>query len=101
AHHAAHSGPSTTHAADHGAASAAAVHTGTAAGAGVDKHLAGGAHEEHTHHDPEPPLMIYPLYVLAAGALLAGFLNTPWAHGLGNFLGKNPSVANRFHIAWL
>jgi NADH-quinone oxidoreductase subunit L len=64
---------------------------------GVDPHLAGSAHEEHTHHDPEPPLMIYPLYVLAAGALLAGFLNTPWAHGLGNFLGKSPS----FHLGYL
>jgi NADH-quinone oxidoreductase subunit L len=98
AHHATHSASSTAHATDHGAASAAAaVHTGTAAQSGVDKHLAGGAHEEHTHHDPEPPLMIYPLYVLAAGAALAGFINTPWAHGLGNFLGKSPS----FYLGYL
>jgi NADH-quinone oxidoreductase subunit L len=83
AHHAAHSAPVAQ------------------AKSGVDPHLAGSAHEEHTHHDPEPPLMIYPLYVLAAGALLAGFLNTPWAHGLGNFLGKSPSFANGFHMAWL
>jgi NADH-quinone oxidoreductase subunit L len=35
--------------------------------------------------------MIYPLIVLAVGALLAGFLNTPAWHGLGNFLGASPS----------
>jgi len=65
----------------HHAARSAPVAT---AASGVDPHLAGAAHEEHTHHDPEPPLMIYPLYVLAAGALLAGFLNTPWAQGYAN-----------------
>ena len=27
-----------------------------------------GGHGEHEHHDPEPPVMIYPLYVLALGA---------------------------------
>jgi NADH-quinone oxidoreductase subunit L len=87
------------HASDHATASAAAVHAGTPHESGVDEHLATGAHDAHTHHDPEPPLMIYPLIALAVGAVLIGFVNTPWWHGLGNFLGHSPSFSYSFHVA--
>lgn len=40
--------------------------------------------------------MIVPLIVLAIGALLAGFINTPWWHGLGHFLGNSPSFELTF-----
>jgi NADH-quinone oxidoreductase subunit L len=87
------------HASAHATASAAAVHAGTPHESGVDAHLAGGAHDAHTHHDPEPPVMIYPLVVLAIGAVLIGFVNTPWWHGLGNFLGHSPSFSYGFLVA--
>ncbi len=48
----------------------------------------------HDHsHSHEPASMMIPLGILAIGAVLAGFLNTPWWHGLGNFLGGSPSFA--------
>jgi NADH-quinone oxidoreductase subunit L len=68
----------------------------------IDEHLAtdsahhGSAAHGHGHghghdHDHEPFIMILPLIILAAGALLIGFINTPAWHGLGNFLGRSPS----------
>ena len=52
---------------------------------------AGHGHDDHGHHDHEPWIMIAPLAVLALGAVLAGFINTPLWHGLGDFLGRSPS----------
>jgi NADH-quinone oxidoreductase subunit L len=43
--------------------------------------------------------MIYPLYVLAFGAVFAGFINTPWWHGLGEFLGHSPSFSWSYQVA--
>jgi NADH-quinone oxidoreductase subunit L len=48
--------------------------------------------EAHHHHDHEPAVMILPLVVLAAGALLAGLLLGP-THAIGHFLGGSPSFA--------
>ena len=113
-----------SHADDHarrtgGAASTSALQTGTAHESGVDKHLThdpahhgsaardphGAAHAhghvghgDH-HHDHEPMIMILPLILLAAGAVLAGFLNTPAAHFLGDFLGHSPSFNRGFLAA--
>jgi NADH-quinone oxidoreductase subunit L len=46
-----------------------------------------GAHEHggHTPHE-SPWTMTVPLIILAIFAALAGFVNTPFAHGLSNFL---------------
>jgi NADH-quinone oxidoreductase subunit L len=52
--------------------------------------------EEH-HHNHEPALMILPLVVLAAGALLGGFFNVP-GHTLGNFLGHSPSFKYSYEL---
>jgi NADH-quinone oxidoreductase subunit L len=92
----------------HAHASAAAVQTGTTHDSGVDKHLAhdtahhGSAahgHGDH-HHDHEPAIMMFPLIVLAIGAALAGFLNTPFTgHHLGDFLGHSPSFKSGFDAA--
>ena len=49
----------------------------------------------HAHHDPEPKLMLWPLYVLAAGALLAGYFG-PW---LTTFLGHSPSLQLSYGLA--
>jgi NADH-quinone oxidoreductase subunit L len=60
-----------------------------------------GGHGDHGHHNHEPAVMMVPLYVLAAGALLAGFLNTPWGHYLGEFLGNSPSFSGGYAQASL
>ena len=45
------------------------------------------------HHNHEPAMMIFPLVVLAIGAILAGWLNFPERqNGLGGFLGRKPVV---------
>jgi NADH-quinone oxidoreductase subunit L len=104
-----------SHADDHARrAGAAALQAGTPPHeSGVDKHLAtdpahhgsaardahGGAAGHGGHHDHEPAIMIWPLIVLAAGALLAGFLNTPFAHLLGDFLGHSPSFHHGYAVA--
>ena len=49
----------------------------------------------HAHHDPEPRLMIWPLYVLAAGALLVGYFGTP----LTTFLGHSPSLRLAYQMS--
>jgi len=50
-----------------------------------------GAHD-HGHYDHEPSLMIVPLYVLAFGAIVAGYFNFPErVHSLGGFLAQSPS----------
>jgi NADH-quinone oxidoreductase subunit L len=90
------------HGPDAGAASAAAMQTGGAGHSGVDPHLktashqaqAGGGHGgggDHGHHDHEPSLMIVPLYVLALGALVVGYINFPTKQ-LSEFLGQSPSL---------
>jgi NADH-quinone oxidoreductase subunit L len=53
-------------------------------------------HGDHGHHNHEPAVMMLPLYVLAIGAVLAGFLNTPWGHYLGEFLGASPSFIGSY-----
>ncbi|HUB26023.1 MAG TPA: NADH-quinone oxidoreductase subunit L [Tepidisphaeraceae bacterium] len=58
-----------------------------------DSHHAG----EH-HHNHEPALMIVPLVILAAGALLGGLFNFP-SHSLGNFLGHSPSFQYSYELA--
>jgi NADH-quinone oxidoreductase subunit L len=60
----------------------------------------GHGHGDAHHHDHEPAIMILPLIVLAAGALLIGFINTPFfGHHLGNFLGHSPSFHQGFEVA--
>jgi NADH-quinone oxidoreductase subunit L len=54
------------------------------------------AHADH-HHNHEPAIMIFPLVVLAIGAILAGWLNFPERqNSLGGFLGASPS----FHLGY-
>ncbi len=56
-------------------------------------------HDAHDdHHNHEPMIMIFPLMVLAVGALAAGYLNWPQAH-LANFLGRSPSVQASYQLA--
>jgi NADH-quinone oxidoreductase subunit L len=49
-------------------------------------------HDEHHAHDHEPGIMIFPLIVLAFGAIVAG-VALGWSEhrGLGAFLGQSPS----------
>jgi NADH-quinone oxidoreductase subunit L len=54
-------------------------------------------HHEHEHHNPEPMLMIFPLIVLAIGALFAGYLNFP-GNQLGKFLGQSPSLSASYEM---
>jgi NADH-quinone oxidoreductase subunit L len=62
-----------------------------AAGHGDDSHGHDShGHGEHAHHNHEPALMIFPLVLLAVGALVAGYINFP-KHALGHFLGQSPS----------
>ena len=42
---------------------------------------------EHVHESP--PVMLVPLIILALGAVLVGFLQTPWTPWLGNFLSEH------------
>jgi NADH-quinone oxidoreductase subunit L len=51
-------------------------------GAGASGHE-GGSHDDHAHHDPHesPPVMLIPLYVLAFGAIFAGFAFFPYFVG--------------------
>ena len=75
----------------HGVASESAISAGDAAESGVD-----APHQSHgpgVSHDPEPLIMIAPLALLAVGAVLIGYVNTPLWHGLGDFLGGSPSLA--------
>ena len=43
-------------------------------------------------------IMIFPLIVLAIGAIFAGYLNMSHDHGLGAFLGQSPSLQNAYSI---
>jgi NADH-quinone oxidoreductase subunit L len=71
----------------------------------VDEHLTkDSAHHGHAahggahHHNHEPAIMILPLIVLAIGAALIGFINTPFTgHHLGEFLGHSPSFAQGYY----
>jgi NADH-quinone oxidoreductase subunit L len=77
----------------HAHASAAAVMAGDTASSGVDEHLKSTTHEaatDHGHHNHEPFIMIFPLIVLAVGAVIGGLFN--WHEGLGHFLGRSPSL---------
>jgi NADH-quinone oxidoreductase subunit L len=60
------------------------------------------AHDSHghddEHHNPEPPLMIVPLVLLAIGALFAGYINFPNPR-LGAFLGQSPSFSAAYDMA--
>ena len=56
------------------------------------------AHADHAHHNHEPLVMLAPLFVLAIGAALAGFLNWPAAL-LGDFLGRSPSFEATYQAA--
>ena len=52
------------------------------------------------HHNHEPRLMIWPLVLLAAGALFAGYLNSMFTgEYLGEFLGKSPSISLAYNVA--
>ncbi|CAN5472426.1 NADH-quinone oxidoreductase subunit L [soil metagenome] len=62
--------------------------------ADVDSHLQSNAHADH-HHDHEPAIMMWPLYVLAIGALLSGFLLFQ-SERLGHFLSASPSIHNAY-----
>jgi NADH-quinone oxidoreductase subunit L len=59
---------------------------------------ADAGHHDAAHHNHEPMLMIFPLLVLAVGALFAGFLNFK-TNALGDFLGKSPSFKYAFDVA--
>ena len=75
-------GGTSTQQAEAGASHEAVTHGGTAH-SGVDHAAAHGDHGE-----AEPAIMLWPLYVLAVGALLIGFLGSP----LISFLGHSPSL---------
>jgi NADH-quinone oxidoreductase subunit L len=54
-------------------------------------------HDEHHAHDHEPGIMIFPLIVLAFGAIVAGAaLGWSEHRGLGAFLGESPSFRYAF-----
>lgn len=53
------------------------------------------APEPGHHHNHEPFVMIFPLVILAIGALLVGYINFP-AEWLSDFLGKSPSFGLGF-----
>jgi NADH-quinone oxidoreductase subunit L len=53
---------------------------------------------DHEDHNPEPPLMIVPLVLLAIGAIFAGYFNFPAPH-LGAFLGQSPSLSAAYDMA--
>ena len=53
---------------------------------------------EHAHHNPEPMLMIFPLILLAIGALLGGLFNVP-GESLAHFLGNSPSFQLGYSVA--
>jgi NADH-quinone oxidoreductase subunit L len=105
-----HSGGHQDHA--EAAASHEAVATDTVSTSGVDKAPAHGTsghapgmghddahgHGDHGAHNHEPAIMIYPLIVLAIGAVLAGYLNWPKA-ALSGFLGHSPSIAYAYDVA--
>jgi NADH-quinone oxidoreductase subunit L len=55
------------------------------------------SHDAH-HHNHEPSLMMVPLYVLAIGALLVGWIIVPGS-SLANFLGHSPSMSLAFEMA--
>ncbi len=57
-------------------------------------------HEAHGHAHESPAVMVVPLVVLAAGALLAGIIVDPLTHGFGHFLERSPSIANA-HAGYL
>jgi NADH-quinone oxidoreductase subunit L len=64
--------------------------------------VAHGAHDAHdaqhgheTHHNPEPFVMIFPLVILAIGAIFVGYINFP-SEWLSDFLGKSPSLGLGF-----
>jgi NADH:ubiquinone oxidoreductase subunit 5 (subunit L)/multisubunit Na+/H+ antiporter MnhA subunit len=92
----------------HTTASASAVQAGDTAESGVDEHLqtaahqaATAAHDDHAgghHHNHEPAIMIAPLFILMAGAILAGYLNWP-KPGLGDFLGHSRSFTHAYDVA--
>ncbi|HVT90270.1 MAG TPA: NADH-quinone oxidoreductase subunit L [Tepidisphaeraceae bacterium] len=54
-------------------------------------HDAHDAHDAHEHHNHEPLLMMLPLWILAVGALFAGWINWPHEH-LAAFLERSPSA---------
>jgi NADH-quinone oxidoreductase subunit L len=62
---------------------------------GHDDH---GHDDSHEHHNHEPWLMIGPLYILALGAIVVGYINFPAPH-LGAFLGQSPSLSQSYAIA--
>jgi NADH-quinone oxidoreductase subunit L len=66
-----------------------------------DEHGHGGhdSHGEEEHHSREPFLMMFPLVILAIGALGAGVLNFSKTDGLGAFLGASPSFQNAYDTA--
>jgi NADH-quinone oxidoreductase subunit L len=46
-----------------------------------------GTQRDTSYHPHESErIMTVPLIILAVGAVIAGFMNTPWWHGLGHFL---------------
>src|SRR5690606_23003883 len=55
------------------------------------------AHQHHEHNH-EPMIMMLPLFVLAIGAVLVGYLNWP-SHQLGHFLGQSPSFQQSLVVA--
>ena len=57
-------------------------------------------HEAHGHAHESPAVMLVPLVVLAAGALLAGALVDPLTHWFGHFLERSPSIAEA-HTGYL
>jgi NADH-quinone oxidoreductase subunit L len=77
----------------HARASESAVEAHDTARSGVDVAPQLDAHQHAEHHNPEPMVMIVPLLVLAAGAVVAGFINFPERElTLGHFLRTSPSL---------
>ncbi len=89
---------------EHASASESAIDTHTAPASGVDVGQAHHApahhgghddHGDHGHHSHEPFLMIFPLVILALGAIFVGYINFP-GEWLADFLGQSPSFGLGF-----
>ena len=56
--------------------------------------------EAHGHAHESPAILVVPLVILAAGALLAGFVVDPMTQWFGHFLERSPSIAGA-HTGYL
>jgi NADH-quinone oxidoreductase subunit L len=77
------------------ASHASDVDAGAAHQASASAHA---THDVHEHHDHEPAAMMWPLYLLAIGALCLGWIIVPGGT-LGRFLGHSQSFKLAYEMA--